>query len=158
MVETKSAQAKKQFYADGHTLPKCVNDGCTKDVVVREWKNWSIKSECTSCIDCRKNKKYIIQNNKKIIKKGSKRSIINDIIIHKKDFCENFNSHLGFKCPVNKEEWSDFAESLDLDHLDGNHMNNTPINVKTYCKLCHNRKSKQTGDWNSNKPSRRKID
>jgi hypothetical protein len=67
MVETKSAQAKKQFYDEGHTLPKCVNDGCDKYVTVREWKYWSFKSECTSCIDCRKNKKYTIKNNKKII-------------------------------------------------------------------------------------------
>ena len=136
-----SSVAKTRFYAEGNQLPKCCHIGCNNDVAVREWKYWSFKSECSRCINARK--------------KGLK---IPGVKIHKKDFCENKDGHLGFLCPVKTNLWKDFLESLDLDHLDGDHMNNNPNNVKTYCKLCHNRKSKDTGDWNSNKPSRRDID
>ena len=138
---SKGQQAKKEFLDKGNKLPLCVNEGCNNDVVVREWKYWSFKSECGRCINARK--------------KGLK---IPGIKIHKKDFCENKDGHLGFLCPVKTNLWKDYLESLDLDHLDGDHMNNTPDNVKTYCKLCHNRKSKETGDWDSNKPSGRDID
>lgn len=159
LVKISKAQiAKKEFFDKGKKLPVCVNDGCNKFVVVREWKYWSFKSECGSCTDCRKKKLYKIIDGKKVIKKGTKKTITNDVIIHKKDFCENNDGHLGFSCPVNSNQWNNFLESLDLDHIDGDHMNNKPKNVKTYCKLCHNRKSKETGDWDSNKPSRRNID
>ena len=97
-------------------------------------------------------------NVEKVIIKGTKKTIKNNVTIHKKDFCENNDAHLGFSCPVKTNLWNNFLESLDLDHIDGDHINNNPKNVRTYCKLCHSRKSKETGDWDSNKPSRRNID
>jgi len=65
---------------------------------------------------------------------------------------------LGFKCPVHPSEWDFFQGSLDMDHLDGNHFNNVPENVDTYCKLCHTRKSKEVGDWDRWRISSRKIE
>ena len=70
-------------------------------------------------------------------------------------YCENHDGHLGWTCPVSTFEG--FEASLDLDHLDGDHHNNTPSNVKTYCKLCHGRKSLINGDCNSNKASTRRM-
>jgi len=144
---SKSQIAKNAFYDAGNKLPTCVNEGCNNNVIVREWKYWSFKSECSRCTQARK-------HNKKI----------DGVQIHKKNYCENLDGHLGFRCPVKTstiqeaiEAWKEYLASLDLDHEDGDHLNNNPKNVKTYCKLCHNRKSKNTGDWNSNKPSRRDI-
>ena len=153
-------QMKEKFFAEGHTLPTCVNDGCTNKVQVREWKYWSFKSECSSCASARK--------------KGLKRPGVTQ---HKKEYCENHDSHLGWKCPVSAftvdqdgdirgklseidglvEIWKAFQNSLDLDHLDGDHHNNNSENVKTYCKLCHGKKSLENGDCNSNKASTRKM-
>ncbi len=73
---------------------------------------------------------------------------------HKKNYCENNDGHLGWTCPVST--FVGFETSLDLDHLDGDHHNNVPSNVKTYCKLCHGRKSILNGDCNSNKSSSRR--
>jgi len=69
---------KQKFYERGHSLPKCVNDGCGNDVAVRNWSNWSFKSECYRC-----------QNDRKtgVIREG--------VIIHKKNYCENYDGHLG---------------------------------------------------------------
>lgn len=131
---------REKFYERGYSLPKCINIGCDNDVAVRTWLNWSFKSECSRCQNLRKNN--LIQDN---------------IIIHKKNYCENYDGHLGFKCPVpNKDNWIGFEKGcLDLDHIDGNHDNNIPENVKTYCKLCHNRKSIETGDCSNKKKSSR---
>ena len=129
---------KEKFFAEGHILPTCVNDGCDNYVQVREWKYWSFKSECSSCASAR---------NKGINRPG--------VTKHKKNYCENHDGHLGWTCPVSTFEG--FEASLDLDHLDGDHHNNTPSNVKTYCKLCHGRKSLINGDCNSNKASTRRM-
>ena len=129
---------KEKFFAEGHILPTCVNDGCDNYVQVREWKYWSFKSECSSCASARK---------KAINRPG--------VTKHKKNYCENHDGHLGWTCPVSTFEG--FEASLDLDHLDGDHHNNTPSNVKTYCKLCHGRKSLINGDCNSNKASTRRM-
>jgi hypothetical protein len=136
----KSNPMKEKFFAEGHTLPTCVNDGCNNNVQVREWKYWSFKSECSTCATARKKGKTVA-----------------GVTQHKKDYCENHDGHLGWGCPVPKEQWKGFENSLDLDHLDGDHHNNNPENVKTYCKLCHGRKSLENGDCNSNKSSSRKM-
>lgn len=134
-----SETQKRRFYDEGNVLPKCVNIGCTNFVAVRNWGNWSFKSECSRCQNDRK---------KNIIRKG--------IVIHKKNYCENFDGHLGFTCIVkSKESWVGYEMSLDLDHVDGNHNNNIPDNVKTYCKICHNKKSKEQGDCSNKKESAR---
>ena len=134
---------QRKFWDAGKTLPICVNMGCDNVVTVREWKQLpSIKGECTRCINARKKGLEIL-----------------GVKIHKKDFCENIDSHLGFKCLVKEPKvWLQFLESLDLDHVDGNHFHNNPKNVKTYCCICHGRKSLKEGDTNANKPSGRKSD
>jgi hypothetical protein len=133
---------KEKFYAEGRTLPKCVNLGCDKDIGVRNWGNWSFKTECSRCQSDRK---------KNIIREG--------VTIHKKKFCENHDGHLGFLCPVpDRGNWKGFEMALDLDHIDGDHMNNDPDNVKTYCKPCHGRKSVEQGDCSNQKLSARSFD
>jgi hypothetical protein len=139
-MTTLSQQMKERFFAEGHQLPTCVNVGCNNKVLVREWKYWSFKSECSRCTNARKNGK-----------------IISGVTIHKKPHCENHDGHLGWTCPVPRDGWVGFENSLDLDHLDGDHHNNVPENVKTYCKLCHGRKSLINGDCDSNKVSGRKL-
>ena len=138
-----SQEAKEKFYSEGHTLPKCVNEGCNADVSVREWKNWSFKTECSTCNSARKSGR-----------------MLDGITFHKKDYCENRDGQLGFICPVSEEAWktSEFRSCLDLDHLDGNHYNNCKENTRTYCKLCHGRKSIQNGDCSSQKKSARGIE
>jgi hypothetical protein len=151
-----SSQMKQKFFCEGHSVPKCINPGCERDSAAREWKNWSFKSECSRCMNARKNKQYILEEGIKYIldKKGNNLGIV----IHKEYFCQNHDGHLGFNCPVPRDGWIGFESSLDLDHVDGDHYNNNPENVRTYCKLCHGRKSIESGDCNSNKSSARNIE
>lgn len=136
-----SMRMKAKFFEEGNQLPKCVNQGCDRKVTVRDWKNWSFKSECSRCATARI--------------KGIE---IPGIIRHKKTYCENIDGHLGWKCPVPKSAWKNFQSALDIEHIDGDHQNNTPENVETICKICHTRKSLLSGDCNNTKKSSRKID
>ena len=37
---------------------------------------------------------------------------------------------------------------LDVDHIDGNHGNNAPVNLQTLCKNCHSLKTHAPGLFN----------
>ena len=132
---------KERFFKEGNKLPICINSGCKRDVAVRNWGNWSFKSECSRCATDRK---------KGRIREG--------IVIHKKNYCENIDGQLGFKCIIpSKKSWIGFEASLDLDHINGNHYDNKPSNVKTYCKICHTKKGLNQGDFSKNKKSGKKF-
>ena len=100
-----SQQMKAKFFAEGHELPDCVNDGCCNKVTVREWKYWSFKSECSRCTNARK-----------------KGKVVPGVTIHKKDYCENHDGQLGFSCPVPRDGWIGFQNSLDLDPVSYTHL------------------------------------
>ena len=140
----KISQSKKclnEWNEKGKVIPTCINDGCKKYVAIRHWSNAlpSLKTECSTCSSARiKNKK------------------IDGVIFHKKQICENKDGILGFTCAMDKERYHEFpTDCYHMDHLDGNHENNTPDNVKTFCAICHTRKGKESGDFNSFKSSSR---
>jgi len=55
---------------------------------------------------------------------------------------------------MDKNRYSEFTTDIyHLDHLDGNHLNNLPENIKTFCAICHGRKGKEKGDYNAFKIS-----
>ena len=53
---------------------------------------------------------------------------------HRKDYCENIDSRLGFKCTTTivAPNWQ-----LEVDHIDGNNNNHEIENLQTFCKCCH---------------------
>ena len=135
---------EEKFYLDGHVKPYCINAGCENDVRWREKKYWSMKSECSRCENARK--------------KGID---IPGVQAAKKTYCENRDNILSFPCPIKPEAWEGenyFKDSLDLDHIDGNHDNNIPENIRTLCKLCHTFNSRLEKQWDSNKESGRDIE
>jgi len=69
---------------------------------------------------------------------------------HRKEFCENKDSRLGFKCTTTIV-WKGM---LDVDHVNGDPKDNRPENLQTLCKCCHSYKTMVFGDWQS--PGRNK--
>jgi hypothetical protein len=130
----------KKWIEKGNTIPKCINDGCQNDVSIRHWTSNFIPSLKTECYRC----SYSRKKDKKV--KG--------IVFHKKNYCENRESILGFLCPMDQNRYDEFPTDIfHLDHLDGNHQNNILENLKTFCAICHIRKGKENKDYNGYKPS-----
>lgn len=67
--------------------------------------------------------------------------------------CSNEDGFLGFPCPVDwiKVEKSDFRykKLLELDHLDGDHTNNSLSNLAPLCPICHATKGSLFNDQNA---------
>jgi len=132
----------KKWIDAGHTIPLCINEGCKNMVSIRHWSaqgDPSLKTECNRCVDARTKNKTIV-----------------GIKFHKKHFCENKDGLFGFICPMDKDRYHEFPSDIyHMDHLDGNHHNNVPSNLKTVCAICHTRKGKECGDFNAFKASSR---
>ena len=60
--------------------------------------------------------------------------------------CSNQDGHLGFTCAINYKKNSWTIGMTQIDHIDGNHLNNVLKNVDELCPLCHQRKSMTNGD------------
>jgi cytochrome c2 len=61
--------------------------------------------------------------------------------------CSNQDGHLGFVCAINykKAPWA--VGITEIDHIDGNHLNNVLKNVDELCPMCHKMKGKIAGDY-----------
>ena len=59
-----------------------------------------------------------------------------------KDYCENIDGRLGFKCTTTISHKS----MLQADHIDGNPSNDVESNMQTLCACCHIYKTIKNGD------------
>ena len=92
--------------------------------------------ECLNTFEERSNKKFCsrkckVKNKDRRVGNSKQRQYRR----HRKTFCEK----CGF-IPVH-------ICQLDVDHIDGNHKNNTESNLQTLCANCHRLKTFQSKDW-----------
>lgn len=86
-------------------------------------------------LGCGKPASYVKKNQdgtKKYRNTCSKHHKMN-IKMTKKDYCENKDGRLGFKCTTTVLG----PYQLQLDHIDGNRYNDNPSNHQTLCACCH---------------------
>lgn len=70
---------------------------------------------------------------------------------HRKDYCENIDTRLGFECTYTITN----TAQLQVDHIDGNPDNNSPENLQTLCANCHIHKTHANKDYAT--PGRKAI-
>jgi hypothetical protein len=78
-----------------------------------------------------------------------------DYKIYRKDYCENIDGRLGFKCTTTI---IDAAWQLDADHVNGDPTSHETLGaaaIQTLCKCCHAIKTKNEKDYMS--PGRKSL-
>ena len=111
--------------------PKCCNPGCGEPAYGNghRWTQF-----CSSCRE--------VSQGKKPPKPG--------ITYLRKHVCGNYDGryNLGFPCPLNWDfvKKHNFKIITEMDHIDGNHLNNDPNNIQELCSFCHDRKSAEGKD------------
>jgi len=61
----------------------------------------------------------------------------------KRDHCENVDGRLGYVCSAHIP----YPGALELDHRNGDRLDNVPDNIQTLCKVCHSYKSHISRDF-----------
>ena len=110
-------------------IPTCINYGCNRSVT--KSGKYKLRPVCWKCHES----------------SYGARQLEEGVKFFKKEYCENVNGFLGYKCTAHIP----YSGALELDHKDGNQYNNVEANIQTLCKVCHSWKSKQSNDYKKNK-------
>jgi len=116
-------QKKMETY-DGRKAPACLSPGCRKrGTLLGTDENGEFKySRC--CVNHGFSRPYLVW---------------------RKNYCENTDSRLGFKCTTTI---IDMRWQLEVDHIDENHSNSVEENCQTLCACCHRIKTKYYREGN----------
>jgi hypothetical protein len=132
--------------------PTCETKGCCNPVAIVKdyydgWANY--RRWCGSCHSKRTAKKHGLKNLKQVVAKNAGMTVadytnqFHPYRKHRKDYCENIDSRLGYKCTTTIV----IAAQLEVDHIDGNPSNNNPGNLQTLCACCHKYKTLTNEDY-----------
>ena len=115
--------------------PTCININCNRLVVYSHTKKSGDKRWRPVCGRC-----HLASYGAKPLDEG--------VVEVKKTYCENIDGRLkDYKCTTTIP----YKGALELDHIDGNVLNNTIANVQTLCKVCHSYKSHLSNDFKKNR-------
>jgi hypothetical protein len=110
------------------TRPTCVNHGCNKPV------HNSGKRYRPLCYHC-----HTAGYKNTPLKAG--------VTAFRTGKCNNQDGRLGFTCPIDYSKTDWVFGITQIDHIDGNHLNNTFENCQELCDLCHKEKGRRSGDF-----------
>lgn len=108
--------------------PKCLNYGCNKPVTHSGARYRPVCSHCHQA-------------------GYGKHDYREGVTPFRTGKCGNQDGHMGFKCAIDykKAPWA--IGKTEIDHKDGNHLNNVPKNCEELCPMCHKYKGMLTGDY-----------
>jgi hypothetical protein len=108
--------------------PTCINEGCNKPVANSGQRYRPVCGHCHQA-------------------GYGKHPFAKGVTPFRTGKCSNQDGHLGFKCAIdyNKAPWA--IGKTEIDHIDGNHLNNVPKNGAELCPLCHKYKGMLSGDF-----------
>jgi len=116
------------------TAPICINNGCTRNVTYSHSHKNGTKRWRPVCWKC-----HEASYGASVLEEG-----VTEV---KKTYCENIDERLGYKCTA----IIPWKGALELDHIDGDPLNNTADNTQTLCKICHSYKSHKNQDYKKNR-------
>jgi hypothetical protein len=125
----------------GKTLefrPNCINHGCNKPVTYSHKDEQGNKRWRVHCGHCQK------------ASWGGQPHALG-VTPFKTGRCSNQDNHLEFACGIDYEKAPHLIGMTDVDHKNGNPMDNRLENLDELCPMCHKHKSRLAGDHNNQK-------
>ena len=104
--------------------PNCISEGCHKKAMPSRKSRHGFQLWYKYCSNCCKKYYGRFEN-----PRGSRRRN------------KTYKKSKLLKCQFCNFEAVDLCQ-LDVDHIDGNHKNNSPLNLQTLCANCHRLKTK----------------
>ena len=108
--------------------PSCLNEGCEKPVA---WSGTRWRPVCSMCH---------VRGYKNL-------PLAEGVTAFKTGYCSNKDGRLGFECPIDYDAAPWAVGVTQIDHIDGDHLNNVPENCMELCDMCHKQKGKLAGDF-----------
>lgn len=121
--------------------PTCINRGCSKPVTYSGVDSYGDKRWRPHCSHCQ-------------AASYGKHPHAKGVTPFKTGKCSNINGSLGlgFTCLIDWKRVPTWAKGMtEIDHIDGNYLNNVRKNVAELCPMCHKLKSQYYGDLNGRK-------
>jgi len=113
---------------DQTNRPECLNHGCNK-LVTHSGSRW--RPFCGRCHRAGYGAAELAEG----------------VTSFKTGKCSNQDGHLGFSCAIDYDKATWAIGQTQVDHIDGNHLNNTVENCDELCDMCHTHKGKLSGDF-----------
>jgi hypothetical protein len=108
--------------------PTCLNHGCNKPVAHSGTRYRPVCGHCHQA-------------------GYGKHAFAEGVTPFRQGTCNNQDGHLGFTCAIDYDKAPWAKGKTEIDHIDGNHLNNTLENCVELCPLCHTYKGMLTGDF-----------
>ena len=127
---------------------KCSHSGCTEP---REFAGWQPNGNAIWRKKCYAHYKEEFCEKRGFDSLTEYTNSIHPYRKHRKSYCENIDSRLGFICTTTIL----LLGQLEVDHKNGNPSDNDPENLQTLCGCCHTYKTMINKDHKT--PGRKKI-
>jgi len=150
----KASETENKVFIPVEDRPRCIHRGCKVHGAhtgnYRKDGTPLFRKLCTKHHNVKTAKKYGLKNIAEVMATKAGFDSVADFLNsthpyrkHRKDYCENRDGRLSFKCRYKIRH----SSQLEVDHINGKPWDQRKINLQTLCSNCHTYKTHANKDY-----------